>query len=812
MKEWLRDFFLPYIHNSKFLIHHWLACEPLPFPQVLVFLRRKGVAGCGSGDPTNFPVPIHSMIARSLLRLVPHFLIATGALASSTPTFSETPIFVAGQDGYNTYRIPAIARAGDGALLAFCEGRKNSSSDTGNIDIVMRKSSDNGQTWGPLQIVWDDAANTCGNPAPVVDQVTGKVWLLGSWNLGSDSESAIVNGTSTNTRRVFALSSTDNGATWSAPAEITPTAKQADWTWYATGPGAGIQLTRGNQAGRLLVACDHIVAGTKTYGVHVIHSDDHGATWSIGAVAGSTATVRPNENLAVELRDPAAGGGSRVFFNARDHSGSAARATTYSSDGGTTYSPADFSDAPQFVTPIVQGGMARWRATDTGDPTNRILFSCPNGSSRNRLSIWSSADETATWSAPKVVYEGPSAYSDMTRMTDGRMALLYEKGTSSPYQTITLARFNETWLDTPAPAAENPGAALWNLEETPLGTGASMAAGAIRDVHPAENKLHLTAQAAFPAVEGSPAYGNGHALAFNNNGGLQITDPESANRFDFGPNDSFTIEVVCRMPAGSTQIAGLVAKDLGPTSPSWWLRAAGGKARFLISDTTTERHFYSTATINDGLWHHIAAVRDATIPTAKSLRMYIDGQLSGEIADTTTGSLANGQSLWVGRFNSGSNFTGDIDFVRITPAALAPGGFAGAKVQFDADDDRIPDGFEWSKSGSLAAIGNGDFDGDGMADVVEFAMGTDPLVGDSPWQELTLVGNRIEVRSRQRLLPPWLELRLSTSLNLVGWTDADSTASLTSLVDDLFDRVELLELPDGIPPRMFFRYRLTDIP
>lgn len=131
-----------------------------------------------------------------------------------------------------------------------------------NNDLVIlddTAATGNGDSWSPQQVVWSDGANTCGNPSPVV-AADGTIRLLSTWNLGTDSESMIVNGTSANTRRVFLLDSSGAGITWPPATEITGTTKQAGWTWYATGPGAGIRLTRGNQAGRLIVACDHIRA------------------------------------------------------------------------------------------------------------------------------------------------------------------------------------------------------------------------------------------------------------------------------------------------------------------------------------------------------------------------------------------------------------------------------------------------------------------------------------------------------------------------------------------------------------------------
>ena len=715
--------------------------------------------------------------------------------AAATPAFDERAVFVSGQDGYHTFRIPALVRAADGSLLAFAEGRKNSSSDTGNIDLVLRRSTDQGATWGPLQVVWDNGNNTCGNPSPVLDATTGTLWLLSTWNLGSDSESMIVNGTSTDTRRVFRLFSTDHGATWSAAAEITSTTKQAGWTWYATGPGAGIQLKRGNQAGRLLVACDHIRADTKAFGSHVIYSDDHGANWQIGAIAPTTATVRPNENLAVELVAPGGDGGSRVFFNARDHQGPHTRATAMSPDGGLTYDGGVFTDAPQFVTPTVQGGLARMRATDDGDPGNRILFSCPNAGSRTRMSIWSSTDETLTWSAPKLVHEGPSAYSDMARLADGRIGLLYEKGAASPYETITFARFNEAWLDEPPPPAENPGAAFWNFEETPAGANVSTAAGAIKDGHPDGHGSHLTSLTAFPSIAGPASFGNGRAVSINAAGGLRILDSESGNRFDYGPAHSFTIEVVCRIPSGSTQIGALVAKDVGPVSPSWWLRVENGKARFLVSDSSAERVFLSTANINTGNWHHIAAVRDATNPANKQLRLFIDGQPSGSLADTTTGSFANGNALWIGRYNNNTRqLTGDIDFVRITPAALAPAAFATRTTQFDADADGIPDAFEWEQSAGLAAWT--------ASDLAAYAFAASGPGRTPPATQVRLENGELVLTRDTRSSPFWLNTTLKTSENLVDWTPVAAVTQSLPMENGLIRRTDRLPLSSG----RFFRY------
>ena len=88
------------------------------------------------------------------------------------------PLFVGGRDGYHTYRIPALAVTMQGTVLAFCEGRKRGGGDSGKIDLLVKRSTDDGKTWSGLKVVWDDVGNTCGNPCVVVDRDDGTIWLL----------------------------------------------------------------------------------------------------------------------------------------------------------------------------------------------------------------------------------------------------------------------------------------------------------------------------------------------------------------------------------------------------------------------------------------------------------------------------------------------------------------------------------------------------------------------------------------------------------------------------------------------------------
>ena len=165
------------------------------------------------------------------------------ARAQSPPSPRYADVYVAGEGGYQAYRIPSVIATPTGTLLAFAEARRTGAGDAGDIDLVVRRSHDGGDSWSPMQIVGDNGPNTFGNPCPVVDRNTGTIWLLTTQNRGTDREKDIIAGTSEASRTVWAMKSVDDGVTWSTPVEITASVKRPGWTWYATGPGIGIQTT-----------------------------------------------------------------------------------------------------------------------------------------------------------------------------------------------------------------------------------------------------------------------------------------------------------------------------------------------------------------------------------------------------------------------------------------------------------------------------------------------------------------------------------------------------------------------------------------
>lgn len=346
-----------------------------------------------------------------------------------------TPLFVSGKDGYHTYRIPALAVTTKGTVLAFCEGRRNSGSDTGDIDLLVKRSTDSGKTWSAQQVIWNDIGHTCGNPCPVVDRDTGTIWLLVTWNRGDDVERAIAAEVARNTRRPYVTFSTDDGKTWAKPREITADVKKADWTWYATGPGAGIQMMHGPHAGRLIVPCDHVESGTRHGYSHIIYSDDHGKTWLLG---GRVPKSRTNECEAVELP------GGRLMLNMRSHNTYECREVAFSNDGGLTWQNQRADKT--LIEPICQASIRRFSWPAKTSP-GILLFSNPaHKNERVNMTLRASFDEGVTWPASLKLYPGPCAYSDLAVLPDGKIGCLYEAGKSRPYETIVFARIPASWV------------------------------------------------------------------------------------------------------------------------------------------------------------------------------------------------------------------------------------------------------------------------------------------------------------------------------------------------------------------------------
>lgn len=319
-------------------------------------------------------------------------------------------VFKSGDKGYHTYRIPAIVASKKGTLLAFAEGRVNHSGDHGNLDIVLKRSTDGGKTWSDLILVQDDGNNQCGNPAPVVDLRNGRIILLSN---GSDkSEGAVMKGEGT--RECYVQYSDDDGLTWSPRRNISEQVRPEGWRWYAMGPCSGTQIREGKHKGRLVVAANHSEK-EGTYRSHSLYSDDGGRTWKVGAVAGPGS----NESQIAEVAP------NLLVQNMRMQThGKGQRAIRTSNDGGQTWK--DLRHEPQLPCPRCQGSVIR----DYYNGTGHLFFSNPAASplARKEMTIRASVDGGKTWPLKKVVYQGPSGYSNLVMLGKKRVGILFEAG------------------------------------------------------------------------------------------------------------------------------------------------------------------------------------------------------------------------------------------------------------------------------------------------------------------------------------------------------------------------------------------------
>lgn len=394
-------------------------------------------------NPLRVTLPVFGLFLGLFLCVGP--IAADDALktpeASKTPkakvlngSISHTDVFRSGKDGYHTYRIPAIVRAKDGTLLAFAEGRKENRSDSGDIDVVLRRSTDNGKTWDPIQIVADHGKGCVGNPCPVVDEKSGDVVLLTIRQTPGATEHSIRSGKKEYRRSYYVQRSSDHGKTFSEPKRIDATDSLKP-RWLAGGPNHALQLKRGEHAGRLLVAGNHCTGKDfETNSLHIIYSDDGGQTWHLGATCPASDDVWPGEVAAAELPD------ATIIFTIRDQnhaeSSPGTRAFGFSGDGGESF------DGPLYSTecitaPVCQGSILEFSAADLGDETNCLVISYPNDpKQRKNICIRTSIDGGKTWGECRTIYSDSSAYSDLVRTSDDRLGILYERDN---YGRITFA-------------------------------------------------------------------------------------------------------------------------------------------------------------------------------------------------------------------------------------------------------------------------------------------------------------------------------------------------------------------------------------
>src|SRR5574337_797243 len=190
--------------------------------------------------------------------------LGLGRAYAARPFISQSAIYAARDGGYFAHRIPALLATGNGTLLAFCEARAGSASDSAPADLVLRRSLDNGMTWNAAQVVARFAGFTVGNPTPVEDAATGIIWLLMTANPAGLTEKEIDGGSPGGERTVWIThSSDDHGKTWKTGGSAGP----------ETNESAVVELADGS-----LLLNMRSYAGKHQRAVALSH--DGGLTWS----------------------------------------------------------------------------------------------------------------------------------------------------------------------------------------------------------------------------------------------------------------------------------------------------------------------------------------------------------------------------------------------------------------------------------------------------------------------------------------------------------------------------------------------------
>ncbi|MEO8564121.1 MAG: exo-alpha-sialidase, partial [bacterium] len=368
---------------------------------------------------------------------------ATPTAASATappPVFQRIKLEQSGDAGVHTYRIPALAVANDGTLIAAFDARNDSKGDLpGNIDVMVRRSRDLGRSWSAARRVVDfDAGRGGGDASLLVDRTTGRVFLfyvyapagMGIFKSNTDRDSA-----STGTVHPQVIWSDDHGASWKGPRDLTAQLKPSGATGMFATSGHGIQLSARSAApGRLLQPYAWLDGERRMHAANA-YSDDHGATWRLGASIGTGL----DENKVVELSD------GRVMQNIRSYAKEVShRLVAISHDGGVHFDSAMVDR--QLPDPRNNADIVRV-APDAAPATREaqmLLFSnTADEAHRRNLTVRLSCDSGRSWPVSKVVEPGLAMYSVMARLRDGTFGLLYENGED---EGLTFARFDLAWL------------------------------------------------------------------------------------------------------------------------------------------------------------------------------------------------------------------------------------------------------------------------------------------------------------------------------------------------------------------------------
>ncbi len=396
-------------------------------------------------------------------------LAAFSGMPAAEAFLEKVDLFKEKTGGFFLYRIPGIVVTAKGSALAYCEARKFTGFDWGEMELHLRRSTDGGRNWGDVQQVAHHGPRLPRNPV-AAEKKSKK-------GIGGPDEQTVHNGVAVAAKdgtvhflycveymRCFYLRSMDDGVTWSKPVEITATfeAFRKDWPWrvIATGPGHGIELKNGRLIVPVWIAASRDAAHANAVAT-TIYSDDGGATWKRGDIVAGNEGLTPgtSENIAAEMSD------GRVMLNIRTRAKANRRVVCYSPDGATQWTKPEF--VQDLLEPVCMAGLVSHPGLAATEGKPFLIFSNPNALERNdglagpgerhdrkNLTIKLSHDDGRTWPVSRQLQKGASSYSDLAVLPDGTMLCVYERGLPGqekknklwPYTFVTVARFNHAWV------------------------------------------------------------------------------------------------------------------------------------------------------------------------------------------------------------------------------------------------------------------------------------------------------------------------------------------------------------------------------
>ncbi len=347
----------------------------------------------------------------------------------------------AGDDGSNAYRIPGLVTTNDGTLLAVYDVRYNNSKDLQeHIDIGLSRSTDGGRTWEKMRkpISFGEryglpaAQNGAGDPAILVDKVTGDAWIASIWchgmGVGTTWWSTVPGLSPQYTAQLVMSRSSDDGRTWSEPVSVTPALKDSSWAFFFQGPGRGITTSDGT----IVFAMQYtFFDGGRTPHSGLIYSRDHGQTWHRHAAAKDSVT----EAQVAELSD------GTLMLNMRDNRGGS-RSVATTRDLGRTWTEHPTS-RKALRESVCMASLIAVKADENVLGRHILLFSNPDTvRGRNHITIKASLDDGMTWKEVNQLLLDEDegwGYSCLSMIDAETVGILYESSVAQiTFQAIPL--------------------------------------------------------------------------------------------------------------------------------------------------------------------------------------------------------------------------------------------------------------------------------------------------------------------------------------------------------------------------------------